>query len=56
MKELYISPEAKLLGFAPVERLASDFDDLIGETDTVYGNVSGVIINETLDIDIDLKR
>lgn len=34
MKEQYISPEIKLLCFAPAERLASsdvDFDDLLDE-------------------------
>ena len=26
MKELYEAPEAKLIGFAPMEKLASDWD------------------------------
>lgn len=37
MKELYISPEAKLLSFAPAENLANgsvSFDDLLGGMDT----------------------
>lgn len=54
MKELYISPDAKLLGFAPAERLASNFDDLIGETEIIQGNVSGVIVDDNIDIDISL--
>ena len=53
MKELYVSPEVKLLGFAPVEQLASDYyaemDDVIG------GNSSGGVSNVTPDIgDVDV--
>lgn len=34
MKELYISPEANIIAFAPIERLAnSELDDM------VFGNV-----------------
>lgn len=54
MKKNYIAPEAKLLGFAPVENLASQLDDLLG-TDVLNENqVSGVTVNPDFDIDLDL--
>ena len=52
MKELYISPEVKLLCFAPVENLASG-DGFEIDADTLFGNTpGGVSGNEDLDIDI----
>lgn len=53
MKKNYTSPEAKLLGFAPVEHLANDLDDLLGETLT-ENQVSGVTVNPGFDIDLEL--
>ena len=47
MKELYTSPEAKLLCFAPVENLASEISaDLL-----FSGLTPGVSGNPSLDID-----
>ena len=45
MKEVYISPEIKLLGFAPAERLANDMDVILDGTtssDKVSGVISGI--------------
>lgn len=53
MKELYTSPEMKLLSFAPAERLASsgiDFDHLLG------GLESTVISNGETDVDVDIMN
>lgn len=55
MKELYTSPEAKFLAFAPAERLASglvDFDKLL-EVDYGY---TGVSVNANLDIDVSISE
>lgn len=52
MKLHYISPEAKLLGFAPAENLASDFDVLLDDNANQSGEVSGTKIIEGLDIDL----
>lgn len=49
MKELYISPEAKLLSFAAAENLANgsvSFDDLLGGMDTT-------VISGDDDVDLD---
>lgn len=55
MKELYISPEAKLLCFAPAEKLASnagiDFDALldgIGGVPAVSGQDGDIDLDITL--------
>ena len=52
MKEQYISPQMKLLSFAPAERLASrdvDFDELLG-------GISDAVIsgNDDVDVGIDI--
>lgn len=52
MKELYISPEMKVLCFAPIESLASEFDI---DADTLLGtpgNGVGSIPNEDIDFEI----
>lgn len=53
MKELYTSPEAKLLCLAPAEQVANnglvDFDTLLG-----VDNYYGVSTNEQIDIDVDI--
>ncbi len=54
MKNIYTSPEARLICFAAAEQLASskdrvDFDDLTG-TD----NYSGVSTNYNVDVDVDI--
>lgn len=54
MKEIYTSPEIKLLSFAPAERLANSdvsFDDLLGGMNTTVisnGDDVDVGINVTL--------
>lgn len=54
MKELYTSPEMKLLSFAPAERLASsngvDFDLLLGGSNTT------VISNGETDVNVDIMN
>lgn len=53
MKELYISPEAKLLCFAPAEKLASNSDIAFGDLLDGLGGVPAVS-GANGDIDLDL--
>lgn len=53
MKEVYLSPEAKLLGFAPAEHLANDMDVILDSNSTT-DKVSGVIVDPGFDVDLKL--
>ena len=62
MKELYTSPEAKILCFAPVESLATNIEDpgvvlfssvLDGAKTSEGGQVSDVTFNPELDLEFD---
>ena len=48
MKELYMTPEAKLVCFAPMQNIA----DIDIDADKLFGDMSGIISGKEGDIDI----
>lgn len=58
MKELYTSPEMKVLCFAPVERLANNnitMDELIGKNELIDANDAIISTNDDIDVGLDLS-